>query len=51
MTELIFLPYLQQWDGTHLSLNLLAAPQSAPSTRWWRARQPSPTRTSRSRSV
>ncbi|HEY6315061.1 MAG TPA: hypothetical protein VIY52_30250 [Streptosporangiaceae bacterium] len=30
MTELIFLPYLQQWDGTHLSLNLLAAPQGSP---------------------
>jgi hypothetical protein len=30
VTELIFLPYLQQWDGTHLSLNLLAAPQASP---------------------
>jgi hypothetical protein len=30
VTELIFLPYLQQWDGTRLSLNLLAAPQSSP---------------------
>ena len=30
MTELILLPYLQQWDGTHLSLNLLAAPQASP---------------------
>lgn len=30
MTELIFLPYLQQWDGTKLSVNLLAAPQGSP---------------------
>jgi hypothetical protein len=30
MTQLIFLPYLQQWDGTQLSLNLLAAPQTSP---------------------
>lgn len=30
MTELIFLPFPQQWDGTQLSLNLLAAPQGSP---------------------
>lgn len=30
MTQLILLPYLQQWDGTHLTLNLLAAPQTNP---------------------
>jgi len=30
MTELILLPYLQQWDGTQLTLNLLAAPQTNP---------------------
>ena len=30
MAELILLPYLQQWDGTDLALNLLAAPQASP---------------------
>ena len=30
MTQLMFLPYLQQWDGTNLSVNLLAAPQISP---------------------
>ena len=30
MADLILLPYLQQWDGTDLALNLLAAPQTSP---------------------
>lgn len=30
MADLILLPYLQQWDGTDLALNLLAAPQASP---------------------
>jgi len=30
MTQLIFLPYLRHWNGTELSLNLLAAPQTSP---------------------
>jgi hypothetical protein len=30
MTQLMLLPYLQQWDGTQLSFNLLAAPQYNP---------------------
>jgi len=30
VTALIFLPYLQQWGGARLTLNLLAAPQSSP---------------------
>ncbi len=30
MPQLILLPYLQQWDGSKLSLNLLAAPQTNP---------------------
>jgi hypothetical protein len=29
-TQLMLLPYLQQWDGTQLSLRLLAAPQFSP---------------------
>jgi hypothetical protein len=30
MPRLIFMPFLQQWDGTRLVLNLLAAPQYSP---------------------
>jgi hypothetical protein len=29
-TQLMLLPYLQRWDGTQLSLRLLAAPQASP---------------------